>query len=171
MAKICNVSQYVLDRQVVRVKLPAKADGTNWKQGEFIVCESLVSGTRSTYQGEEVSATTDKPCIIINQGIYKDAHGNRTEGMVNPGHIEYKAGEVVTAIRPEVNTVFELTADCVSGTPTVGQFLVPDTVDLQKPKVVASTTTEKEAFKIEAVSFQGLGNGFESTMIVRTVLA
>ena len=47
MAKICNVSQYVLDRQVTRVKLPAKADGTNWKQGDLVVAETLVSGTNS----------------------------------------------------------------------------------------------------------------------------
>ena len=170
MAKICNVSQYVLDRQVTRVKLPARADGTNWKQGDLVVAETLVSGTRSTYAGAEVSATTDKPVIIINQDVYKDKYGNRVEGMVNPDYIELHAGQVIKAIRPEVNTVFELTEGCVDGTFVVGQYLVPDTTT-KGLKVEASLTTEELAFKIEAVSFQGLGNGFETTALVRTVRA
>lgn len=170
MAKICNVSQYVLDRQVTRVKLPAKADGTNWKQGDLVVAEELVTGERSMYAGAEVSATTDKPCIIINQDVYKDKYGNRVEGMVNPDAIELHAGQVIKAIRPEVNTVFELTQDCVDGTLTKNQYLVPDNTT-KGFKVVASLTTEELALKIEAVSFQGLGSGFETTALVRTVRA
>ena len=170
MAKICNVSQYVLDRQVTRVKLPAKADGTNWKQGDLVVCETLVAGTRSTYAGEEVSAKTDRPVIIINYGVYQDKYGNRVEGMVNPDYIELHAGQVIKAIRPENNTIFELSQGCVEGTFVVGQYLVPDTTT-KGLKVVAALTTEELALKIEAVSFQGLGDGFETTALVRTVRA
>lgn len=170
MAKICNVSQNILDRQVVRVKLPEKANGETWKQGDLVVAETLVTGSRVIYEGTEVTNATDKPVIIINQGIYKDKHGNRVEGMVNPDAIEYQAGEIVTCIRLEVNTVIELTAGCANGTLVVGQGLVVDTTT-KGLKVDTLTGTEKLALKIEAVSFQGVGNGFETTAIARTVNA
>lgn len=168
--KICVVSQLPLDRQVTRVKLPVKADGTNWKQGELVVAETLVTGERTTYDGKEVSLATDKPVIIINQDVYKDAYGNRIDGMVSPSVIELHAGQVIKTIRPEVNTLFELSYDCVGGTPVIGSYLVVDETT-KALKVVSAITTEKYAFKIEATEYEGHGNNFVQMMIVRTVIA
>lgn len=162
--KICVPSILPNEKNVIKVKVPAS---TTMTQGQVIVAESLSGTSRSIYTGAIVTEpTTDLPAIIINQGVYEDTNGARVEGYVNPGDFSYKAGDVITAIRPEKDLAFEMTNDCFSGTAVKDKYLIlqDDSHDLVVSDVV---TTNAFSLKIEQLISIPVGNTFVSGVLVR----
>ena len=168
-------------KDVITIKLPAT--GTFY-QGDQLVAEKLVTGSRTNYVGEEVEAGTvnAETVIIINQNVYKDEFGNRHGLVANVGKITYTAGETVTALRASKNVILEMTADCIdlNGTAsiadTVGKYLIPkvkgvDTKgkDDRKLVVVDTIGTAGTAYKIEAVSSIAKPGVRAQSVIVRTM--
>ena len=114
-------------KDVITIKLPAT--GTFY-QGDQLVAEKLITGSRTNYVGEEVADATAETVIIINQNVYKDEFGNRHGLVANVGKITYTAGETVTALRANKNVILEMTMDCIDLNKTdvadlVGKYLVP----------------------------------------------
>ena len=157
-------------KDVITIKLPAT--GTFY-QGDQLIAEKLVTGSRTNYVGEEVEAGTvdAETVIIINQNVYKDEFGNRHGLVANVGKITYTAGETVTALRATKNVILEMTVDCIDGTPEVGKYLVPKVgVDDDRKLVVADAIgTAQTAYKIEAVSSIAQPGVRAQSVIVRTI--
>ena len=163
-------------KDVITIKLPAT--GTFY-QGDQLIAEKLIDGSRTNYVGEEVEAGTvdAETVIIINQNVYKDEFGNRHGLVANVGKITYTAGETVTALRASKNVILEMTADCIdlNGTAsiadTVGKYLVPKVGEANDRKLVVVDTigTAGTAYKIEAVSSIAKPGVRAQSVIVRTM--
>ena len=167
-------------KDVITIKLPAT--GTFY-QGDQLVAEKLVTGSRTNYVGEEVEAGTvnAETVIIINQNVYKDEFGNRHGLVANVGKITYTAGETVTALRASKNVILEMTMDCIDldGTDVadlVGKYLVPKEKgvddkgrDDRKLVVADAIGTAGTAYKIEAVSSIAQPGVRAQSVIVRTM--
>lgn len=166
--KICVPVILPLEKNVIKVRVPV---ATTLYQGSQIVAESLENTTtRSIYAGSLVAnITTDVPAIVINQGVYEDANGARVEGYVDPGSYSYKAGDVITAIRPGKDLLFEMTADCYVGTAIKDEYLIT-TVASDQLTVAAAIGTAITAYKIEQLVSIPSGNGFVAGVLVRVVL-
>lgn len=160
-------------KDVITIKLPAT--GTFY-QGDQLIAEKLITGSRTNYEGEEVADATAETVIIINQNVYKDEFGNRHGLVANVGKITYTAGETVTALRASKNVILEMTVDCIDGTPEVGKYLVPkakgvDTEGKDDRKLVVADAigTAQTAYKIEALSSIAQPGVRAQSVIVRTM--
>ena len=167
-------------KDVITIKLPAT--GTFY-QGDQLIAEKLVTGSRTNYVGEEVEAGTvdAETVIIINQNVYKDEFGNRHGFVANVGKITYTAGETVTALRASKNVILEMTMDCIDLNKTdvadlVGKYLVPKEKgvddkgrDDRKLVVADDIGTAGTAYKIEAVSSIAQPGVRAQSVIVRTM--
>ena len=162
-------------KDVITIKLPAT--GTFY-QGDQLIAEKLVTGSRTNYVGEEVEAGTvdAETVIIINQNVYKDEFGNRHGLVANVGKITYTAGETVTALRASKNVILEMTMDCIDldGTDVadlVGKYLVPKVGVANDRKLVVADAigTAQTAYKIEAVSSIAQPGVRAQSVIVRTM--
>ena len=160
-------------KDVITIKLPAT--GTFY-QGDQLVAETLITGSRTNYVGEEVADATAETVIIINQNVYKDEFGNRHGLVANVGKITYTASETVTALRASKNVILEMTVDCIDldGTDVadlVGKYLVPKVgvADDRKLVVVDTIGTAGTAYKIEAVSSIAQPGVRAQSVIVRTM--
>jgi hypothetical protein len=165
--RICVPNILPLEKDVIKVRIPS---ATTLYQGSLVVAESLEGTSRSVYTGSLVTdITKDTPAIVINQGVYEDANGVRVEGYVNPGDMSYQAGDVVTAVRPEKNLIFTMSADCYTGTAVKDQYIIP-AVGVEKPAVSATIGTAVLAYKVEQLVNIPVGNTFVSGVLVRLVL-
>ena len=160
-------------KDVITIKLPAT--GTFY-QGDQLVAETLITGSRTNYVGEEVTDATAETVIIINQNVYKDEFGNRHGLVANVGKITYTAGETVTALRASKNVILEMTMDCIDldGTDVadlVGKYLVPKVGVANDRKLVVADAigTAGTAYKIEAVSSIAQPGVRAQSVIVRTM--
>ena len=160
-------------KDVITIKLPAT--GTFY-QGDQLVAEKLITGSRTNYVGEEVTDATAETVIIINQNVYKDEFGNRHGLVANVGKITYTAGETVTALRASKNVILEMTMDCIDldGTDVadlVGKYLVPKVGVANDRKLVVADAigTAQTAYKIEAVSSIAQPGVRAQSVIVRTM--
>jgi len=164
--KICVPVLLPLEKDVIKVKVPAS---TTMYQGQVVVAESLNGTSQSIYTGAIVTEpTTDIPAIIINQGVYEDVNGARVNGYVNPGDFSYKAADVITAVRPAKDSLFQMTNDCFSGVAVKDQFLILQ--DNSHDLVVSATvTTNALSLQIEQLISVPVGNGFESGVLLRVI--
>ena len=160
-------------KDVITIKLPAT--GTFY-QGDQLIAEKLVTGSRTNYVGEEVADATAETVIIINQNVYKDEFGNRHGLVANVGKITYTAGETVTALRASKNVILEMTMDCIDLNKTdvadlVGKYLVPKVGVANDRKLVVADAigTAGTAYKIEAVSSIAQPGVRAQSVIVRTL--
>ena len=160
-------------KDVITIKLPAT--GTFY-QGDQLVAETLITGSRTNYVGEEVADATAETVIIINQNVYKDEFGNRHGLVANVGKITYTAGETVTALRASKNVILEMTVDCIDLNKTdvadlVGKYLVPKVGVANDRKLVVADAigTAGTAYKIEAVSSIAQPGVRAQSVIVRTM--
>ena len=160
-------------KDVITIKLPAT--GTFY-QGDQLIAEKLVTGSRTNYVGEEVADATAETVIIINQNVYKDEFGNRHGLVANVGKITYTAGETVTALRASKNVILEMTMDCIDLNKTdvadlVGKYLVPKVGVANDRKLVVADAmgTAQTAYKIEAVSSIAQPGVRAQSVIVRTM--
>lgn len=173
--KICLFSMLPSEKDVIRVVLPFGAGSSvlTFAQGDQVVAETLVTGTRDTYQGAlVVTKATEEPAIIMNQNVYKDARGERTGNVENVGEITYKSGDIVTCVRPSKNIPLQLTYEAFSGTPVVGSYLVPQVGATSQQLLVATDLTGvKFGYKIEKIGEAlRVGNAFVNTVLVRTIV-
>lgn len=164
--KICLVANIPNEKNVIKVKIPT---GMTLSQGDQLVAESLIANSESIYAGTQVAdITKDEPVIVINQGVYEDTNGARVPGYVNPGAFTYKAGDVITAVRPENDLLFRITTDCIDNASAIAKdaFLIPQNADNQ---LAASATvgTAKIVYKIEQLISIPTGNGFTSGVLAR----
>ena len=167
-------------KDVITIKLPAT--GTFY-QGDQLIAEKLIDGSRTNYESEEVEAGTvdAETDIIINQNVYKDEFGNRHGLVANVGKFTYTAGETVTALRASKNVILEMTMDCIDldGTDVadlVGKYLEPKEKgvddkgrDDRKLVVADAIGTAGTAYKIEAVSSIAQPGVRAQSVIVRTM--
>ena len=178
MAKICVEALPFLDRQVVKVTVPATTGAI--KQGAILKADSLkvTPDNQEVYEGAKVTADDPISTVIVyNQDVYTDAYGNKVQGMVNPDAIKYAVGKVISAVRPEMNTKIKMTNDCIKDGATLvkDDYVVIDTTEgVLKGVANASLGAEKLVLQVEQVLNTAIGavNGlqtFEPTLLLRVV--
>ena len=166
------------EKDVIKVRLPFGTGGEKltFAQGDQLVAEVLVAGTRDQYDGKLVTTATDETVIIFNQNVYKDEFGNRHGFVQNPSLIRYESGELVTAVRPSRNVKLQVSKEAITGSIVNGQYLVPQVAseaneDTFGLTVTADATGYATAYKIEkADETIEIGNAkYVQAPIVRTM--
>lgn len=145
------------EKDVIKVKLPRDSSGNplTFAQGDQLVAEVLVDGTRDVYDGKLVAdPATEETVIIFNQGVYADEFGNRHGFVQNPAYIRYKSDEIVTAVRATKNVKLQISEQAYVGTAVNEQFLVPQVADETNPAtfgltVAPTNTGVATSYKIE----------------------
>ena len=167
------------EKDVIKVRLPFATGGSKltFAQGDQLVAETLVAGTRDEYAGKLVAdPSTEETVIIFNQGVYKDQFGNRHGFVQDPSLIRYESGELVTAVRASKNVKLQVSKDAITGVIADGSYLVPQVAtetseDTFGLTVSATATGFATAYKIEkADETIEIGNArYIQAPIVRTV--
>ena len=178
---ICRSTQFSTpERDVINILVPTSH---TFHAGQVIMVKNLVAagtlaGNHSVWEAVE-AATADlglQAALIINGGDFEQlADGRRPEG--NPDYTSsgyaYNAGDVAPAIILELNNEFELSADVVGGTPTVGQYLEPADGQAYLQVKGSRTSGVTSALKVLALkNFRSGGNfggSFISTYVARVV--
>lgn len=127
--------------------------------GYLIQASSLVTGERDVYTATQINAITlNYLAMVVGYNFYEDSLGNRPN-VSDPTQITYPAGSDVTAYRLIKNSRFFMSSGTYTGTPAVGQFLIP-TADAYTWAAAASLGgTELYAFIVEAISVTGSYRG------------
>ena len=132
------------EKDVIKVRLPFATDGKKltFAQGDQLVAEELMEGTRDEYKGQLVTdPTTEETVIIFNQGVYKDEFGNRHGLVQNPAFIRYESGELVTAVRASKNVKLQISKDAITGTATDKEYLIPQVAIESNPDTYGLTAS------------------------------
>ena len=149
------------EKDVIKVRLPYPTNPTSpdqkltFAQGDQLVAEVLVDGTRDVYEGKLVTdPATEETVIIFNQDVYKDEFGNKHGFVQNPAYIRYQSGEIITAVRANKNIKLQVSEQAYTGTAVNEQFLVPQVADETNPAtfgltVAPTNTGVATSYKIE----------------------
>lgn len=169
--KIALMEMIPLKRQVVRVTVPA---GATLYQGNVLAANDLVAGKREIYAGTKIAdQAADHAVLVINQGTYEDANGNRTGLEIYPGNYSYKAGDVITGLRLEVNDCVFIGDEAIENYDerTTEKFVVvkEGTFELT---FVADPTDALTVFKLEQYDADlAVGTSFEKGARLRVIKA
>jgi len=174
MANICYAMHEEISEQLVEaVKVPT---GATLVAGNVLLAETLATGSTTVYEGAQVTAVTQAPVIIVDQKFEQLADGRRPDGSNMVTGIQFRAGEVVHAIRFSKHMKYEIATDVLDTTiaPAVGKFIIPKANSYQM--IVADALgTATVGLKIEALETIAVGGnvtgGFSASVIARVVLA
>jgi len=154
---VIPVGQYFDTDNVISVKVPA---GQTLSDGAILVASVLDTATGNDVYAATVPAavTDDYLCMVVGDEFYEDSQGNRL-GVSDPTQITYKAGNIVRAYRLVKSRRFKISDGAITGTPVIGQFLIP-TAASTTLTAAATVGTAKYAFMVEKlavnVSYAGL---------------
>lgn len=145
------------DYELIYVKGSATLDDGNLVVATTLSTDSFEEGVYTATQA--TANTASSLAMIVAEEYYEDANGNRIN-ITDPTDITYRSGTIIRAIRPAVGRRFAISNSAVgSGTPAVGQFLVPTANDFE---FTAATTLADDinfALRVEAIneniSFKG----------------
>lgn len=86
---------------------------------------STVEGEGDIYVVTTPVANTDVDlAIVVGEEFYQTANGDRLN-ITDPTKIDYPVGTVVRGIRPNVGRRFALSTGTYTGSPVLGEFLIP----------------------------------------------
>lgn len=152
---LCRVTNpRIPDYMVIKVSVPA---GQTLHAGEIVPVKALdttISDNYQVFSGTQ-PATADlglQMALIINDGFETLADGRRPDGQPDYTQYTYNAGEVVAAILLVPGLVFEISTDCITGTPAVGSFLEPTNGSYGLSVKATQTAGTKSSLKMLNVS-------------------
>jgi len=104
--------------------------GTTLYAGNIVfadVADTTISGNYSVFSAATpVTGTLGKQmAIVINGGWEQLPDGRRPEGNPDYTQYTYNAGEIATIVFLTPKMRFEISYDCITGTPTAGGVLYP----------------------------------------------
>ena len=153
--------------EVVRLKV---ATGVTLRPGDIVLAETVDTGITDNlevYASTPVSDyTSDKPCIVINQGFEKTSDGRRIEGNPDYSTYSFTAGDVITAIRLNKGQRYQISDDCidVSTTLAAGVKLIPQNADYDLLSA-ASAGSSAVSLNIDARNSIGIGGNMGMTYL------
>jgi len=162
--KYCLPMCKILDVDVEKFRVPV---GYTFYPGDVVKLETLDTGLSNNLEVYSptplATASTDRLCIVINQGFEHLSDGRRPAGNPDITTYSYPAGETVTAIRLRTNYPFHISYDCLDNTgsvsPAIGVYLVGQVGDYQLA-TASSFTTERQVLKIEKLETVKTGGQF-----------
>lgn len=122
MSNICEfMNEAIFDADVLSVQHASTALDDGYV-GELT---GLVSGERDLYAIATATAvTTNEVVMVVGAEVHIDAFGFRTP-VHNKATFTYIAGMPVRAYRMRVGMRFKINTSAISGTPVVGQYVIP----------------------------------------------
>ena len=125
--RVCRPVVEIPDYLVGTVIVP---DGVTLYPGDIIVADtytSAIAGNWSVFAATKpITANLgEQMAVIINGGFEMLPDGRRPDGQPDFTKYEFIAGDVVTIIFLTPQARFEISNDCITGTPIVGDFLFP----------------------------------------------
>lgn len=162
MAKKCYCAPMteVEDRLVITATVPV---GETYTAGMVIsptALDGTIRGNYSVYSGIAPTDVKTQPlALIINGGFETLPDGRRPAGQVDYTQYTYEAGETFTAVFLADHLRFQLTSDCITGTPVIGQFL--NGTDDANTLTAGATKASTDCLTVEAKKFfrTGEANG------------
>lgn len=138
------------DYMVVKVSVPA---GEVMHAGQVFPLKELDSTIPNNYQvftGTAPAAADmgTRMAIVINDGFETLSDGRRPDGQPDYTQYTYAEGDVVTAIIMNPGLVFEISADCIIGTPAKNGYLNPTTNKNDLTYAATPTAGTKSVLKI-----------------------
>ena len=147
---VIPLDEYRDSFNIVSVKVPAS---TTYDDGSICVATTLstVTGEGDTYASTVTTAVdTDHLVMVVGDEYYEDSNGNRIN-ITDPTEITYRAGSVVRAYSLRRRARFAMSSGTYTGTPVVGEFLIP-TANAQTWAAAAAIGTAKYALQVEAIN-------------------
>ena len=138
--RICRPVTKVSDYLVLNATVPA---GQTLYAGDIVLVNSLDTNISNNFNvfasTQPATANLGKQmAIVINGGFEQLADGRRPEGQPDYSKYSFSEGEVVTVILLAQGLRFEISYDCLTGTPAVGNSIHPVNGAF-KPATAAST--------------------------------
>lgn len=109
----------------------------------------LVSGERDLYTIATPDAvTTDEVVMVVGAEVYVDTNGVRVP-IHNKANFTYVATRPVRAYRLRAGMRFKINTSAISGTPVVGQYVIPANGTFQPTAAADLTGNTRVAFIVE----------------------
>lgn len=166
---VIPMDKYFDSRNVISVQ----AASDTLDDGYVVQAKTLVTDEIDVYQATQVTAiTADELALVVGYEFYEDSLGNRPN-VTDPTQITYAAGTPVTAYRLVKNARFFISDDAIgTGTPAVGQFLIPDANEYELEAVATVGGTEKYVLTVEKINHKGTYRGLNAVngVIARVTL-
>lgn len=123
--------------------------------GEVVVATTLSTdnGEESIYDVTTPTANTASDLVmVLGEEFFQTSQGDRLN-RTDPTLIDYPAGTVVRAVRPAVGRRFAISTGAYTGTPVLGQYLIPTA----NAKTFAASATIPASVKF-AIKVDFIGN-------------
>lgn len=153
----------------------ARAQGADILYGGYLIeIDELEDSfeNRQVYKAEKPAADTVFYGIVLNGGYETLPDGRRPEGQ--PNFLEYGFNSEIPCVvlRPEKAQTLRIGVNAITGTPAVGQFLVP-TAGNYKWTVQEDMPATGLALKIEKMSEVGIGGmfGMQTEKVAEVIVA
>ena len=157
----------VQEDEVARVRV---ATGVTLRPGDIVLAETIdtaLTDNLEVYSSTPVSDyTSDKPCIVINQGFEKTSDNRRIEGNPDYSTYTFTAGDVITVVRLKQGQKYQISDDCIDvGTAlAAGVKLIPQNADYDLLSA-ASAGSSNISLNIDARNSIGVGGNMGMTYI------
>lgn len=135
-------------------------------------CTTDISGNYSVFEPTQplTSNLDQQMAIIINGGWEMLSDGRRPEGQPDYTQYEFVEGDVVTIIFLQPKMRFEISFDCVDGTPVANTFLYPTDQSYLLTKGESVPAGTYSPFKVLALKNFRLG-GLYGAQFASTAIA
>jgi len=141
------------------------------QNGYAVVADALVGTYLDGYgaiytPGKPTSATPTNIAIVCAEEYYQDANGNRID-INDPTLLTFTTGQRIRIIRPAMNKKYFMSNDLITGTPVVGQYVIPTASAYGWTVATTLTSTDTVALKIEEINVNDYFVGLASVSGVR----
>jgi len=170
--RVCYPMTKVPYHNVATIVVPAM---TTLYPGSIVLADTYASLGRKNYSvfavtQPQTANLSEQMAIVINGGWEMLPDGRRPEGQPDYTKYEFTAGEVVTIVFLEPKMRFQISFDCITGTPAVGKFLYPTDQAYLLTEGDAVPAATFSSFKVLALMDFGLG-GQAGAQFASTVVA
>lgn len=153
----CEPMTKVEERLTIVGTVPA---GQTYRAGMVVDASTLdnnLYGNYSVYTGvAPADVKTTKLAIIINGGNFETLPDNRRpDGQPDYTQYVYNEGETFTAIFLDDHLRFQISTDCITGTPTIGKYL--NATNGQTGLTAGDNIASTDCFVVEAEKFFRIG--------------
>ncbi len=142
--------------------------------GEVVVATTLstVYGEGDVYTATTPVANTDGDLVmVLGEEFYQDAFGNRIN-ITDPTKIDYPAGTIVRAVRPNTGRRFAISSGAYTGTPVLAQYLIPTAGAKTWAASATIPASVKFALKVDFIgNISSKGNTPIAGVVARVVTA
>ena len=169
--RVCRPMVEIPDYLVGTVIVPT---GVTLYPGNIILANtytSAIAGNYSVFAATQPLTANlgEQMAVVINGGFEMLPDGRRPEGQPDYTKYSFVEGDVVTIIFLAPQARFEISNDCITGTPAVGNFLYPVNASYDTTKGAAIPVGTFSSLKVLALKNFRVGGQFGAEFVATVV--